>query len=239
MALLIAALALAAAAGPAEPTTEDLQAKEHLDRALALYEEKDYVKAAKEFEQAYQADPRPEMLYPWAQSLRLGGNCDAALPLYRRYLESAPAEEGVARAKKQIERCEEVALATAPPRPQPTPPVPVPAPVEAQRHWYTDPLGDVLAVVGIAAGAAAVVLYVFASNTSATAAGASTYGEVADIAGRATAQRTGAWVAGAAGVALCAGAVLTWVLRSSPDSPKVAPTAVSIGPQGLSLRFRF
>ncbi|MBK7860786.1 MAG: hypothetical protein IPJ65_19730 [Archangiaceae bacterium] len=239
MALLIALLAFGAAA----PSSEDPAAKQHLESALSLYEAKDYVKAAREFEQAYQSDPQPELLFAWAQSLRLGGNCDAALPLYRRFLEAAVADEGVARAKKQIERCEEVTQARAAvpaPAPAPAPVVAPPPPtVEAPRRWYADPLGDTLAALGVAAAATSATLFVLGSGSATAAGRAMTYGEFSVFASRASLERTSGWVAAASGAALLTGAIIRWVVRSGAESARVEGTAWGVGPQGLSLLCRF
>jgi hypothetical protein len=59
-----------------------------LERAMALYAAHDYRAAADAFEAAYTREASPSLLLARAQALRLSGNCDAALPLYERFLEA-------------------------------------------------------------------------------------------------------------------------------------------------------
>ena len=59
-----------------------------LERAMALYAAHDYRAAAEAFQAAYAREASPSLLLAQAQALRLSGNCDAALPLYDRFLEA-------------------------------------------------------------------------------------------------------------------------------------------------------
>lgn len=59
-----------------------------LDRALALYAAQDYRAAAEAFQAAYASEDSPSLVLAQAQALRLAGDCEAALPLYERFLAS-------------------------------------------------------------------------------------------------------------------------------------------------------
>lgn len=59
-----------------------------LERAMALYAAHDYRAAAEAFQAAYARESSPSLLLAQAQALRLSGNCDAALPLYERFLDA-------------------------------------------------------------------------------------------------------------------------------------------------------
>lgn len=59
-----------------------------LERAMALYAAHDYRAAAEAFQAAYARETSPSLLLAQAQALRLSGNCDDALPLYERFLET-------------------------------------------------------------------------------------------------------------------------------------------------------
>jgi hypothetical protein len=94
-----------------------------MERALELYGARSYVAAAAEIEAAYAIEPKPELLYMWAQSKRLGGDCRAAVELYERFLATGPSAEERARAQKNIQRCQAQPQA-APAAPAPGSPPP-------------------------------------------------------------------------------------------------------------------
>src|SRR5712671_2866259 len=113
---------LALAAGwPARATAEDRQpvratAKARMDSGLRLYEAHQFAAAAAEFEATYALDPHRDVLYVWAQALRLGGQCAKALPLYQQFLDAAPPRAEAERARANLTRCRaELAAAPAPP----------------------------------------------------------------------------------------------------------------------------
>ena len=70
------------------PPIAEVQSNPMLDRAMRLYAAQDYVGAAEAFQAAFAFEASPSLLLAQAQALRLAGNCDAALPLYERFLES-------------------------------------------------------------------------------------------------------------------------------------------------------
>ena len=63
-------------------------ARPHFVLGYKAFNAKDYKTATAEFEIAYRLDPEVPLLFTWAQSERLGGNCKHALELYQKYLYS-------------------------------------------------------------------------------------------------------------------------------------------------------
>src|SRR5260370_363537 len=91
-------------------------AKARMDGGLRLSEAHQFAAAAAEFEATYALDPRRDVLYVWAQALRLGGQCAKALPLYQQFLDAAPPRAEAERARANLTRCRaELAAAPAPP----------------------------------------------------------------------------------------------------------------------------
>src|SRR5688572_20927887 len=64
--------------------------KAHFERGVKQYNLGRFPEAIVEFEQAYDKDPAPILLFNIAQSHRQNGNKERALFFYRRYLEQAP-----------------------------------------------------------------------------------------------------------------------------------------------------
>lgn len=78
-------------------------------RGTAYYQQKEYDLAIEQFEAGYQAVPQAVFIYNIAQSHRLAGRPDRALPLYRQYLQLSPdaknraeCEERIATLEKQL-----------------------------------------------------------------------------------------------------------------------------------------
>jgi hypothetical protein len=100
-------------AGPSSPARAEggppigAGAKVHLDRGLRLYDAKQFAAAAAEFETTYGLDPHRDVLYVWAQALRLAGHCPSAIGLYQRFLEAAPPKREADRARANLARCRE------------------------------------------------------------------------------------------------------------------------------------
>jgi tetratricopeptide (TPR) repeat protein len=142
MRALLVVLALTTAAS-AQPSLSP-EAKKHQDAGLALFDKGKYDEAIAEFEAAYKIEQAPKLLFAIAQAKRLGGHCDEAMPLYKKYLETLPSEtqteaaqtgmkmcadEQAAREKERLEREREKAEAQPPDEPTPPePPPPVVAP---------------------------------------------------------------------------------------------------------------
>jgi hypothetical protein len=134
-------------ASPAAARDLKKEAQLRLDAGLREYQDGNYDRAIKEFEAAYGIDPDPDLLLAWAQAERLAGKCKAAVPRYRRYLDSKPGTEGVALATSGIDLC-----VASTPKERPgecaTPELEPPLP------WYKNPIGGaiVLGVAGIGVG---------------------------------------------------------------------------------------
>jgi tetratricopeptide (TPR) repeat protein len=100
----LALLASSAARASVAPTVRG-QAKAHLDRGLALYQSRAFAAAAAEFEATYVLQPHRDVMYVWAQALRLAGQCALALELYQRFLASDPPRREAERARANQTRC--------------------------------------------------------------------------------------------------------------------------------------
>ena len=89
--VVIAVLALAPLAAHAGS-----EAKEIAERGFAAYDRGEYATAISYFEQAYEVDPTPGLLFNIAQAYRKLGvsGCEPALEYYRRY-SAALTESGV------------------------------------------------------------------------------------------------------------------------------------------------
>ena len=211
-------------------------AKELYDRGLAAYQRHDYEAAVQAFHDAYELDPKPEVLFAWAQAERLGGDCAHAVIHYRKFLEGHPPAFQAKAAQGPLERCERV-VATAPPPPAPEPaPEPAPAPAPAppppavvlteapppppkpERHFYQDALGDVLVGAGVAAAIAGGVLLATAGSPD----DAHTYDDFQMRRDTAISRKRWGAIALGAGAALFVGGVTHWVIWSQGDETGVA-----------------
>jgi tetratricopeptide (TPR) repeat protein len=102
-----AAAAICALVGVAHA---DVPAKARLlaDRGRASHEKGDYATAVALFTEAYALAPSPALLFNLAQSYRLQGDCDTAVLMYKRYIDTDPPPEALALARAQlanVERC--------------------------------------------------------------------------------------------------------------------------------------
>jgi len=229
------ALALASRAGTiaAPGLVSDPEAAKLVDEAQQAFKEGDYQAARDKIEAAYRIEPAPQLLWPWAQAERGVGNCQAAIDLYRRFIESGPKQEAVTAAEQNIARCEQELGVSAPPGPPPPPPpkpsgqepstapAPVePAPVDQPadkptpaRKWYRDPLGGALVGAG---GGLMIVGTGLAGGASSRAKklgdDAGTMSEYDDRKGKTTAMRNGGIAVLSIGAALVIGGVVRWAI---------------------------
>jgi tetratricopeptide (TPR) repeat protein len=90
--------------GPPITETGTEGAQKWFDRATAAYLAKEYGKAYSAFMHSYHLLPQAETLYNAAAALDLGGDLDAAIAMYDRYLAEKPAASDAARVKKRIEK---------------------------------------------------------------------------------------------------------------------------------------
>jgi tetratricopeptide (TPR) repeat protein len=126
------------------------------ERGLALYRTKDYANAIKAFEEGFALEPRGEFLFANAQARRLAGDCRGAVPLYQRFLDTAPPAVQASATHIALARCARQMAAERPaaplviaPPPLPPPPPPPPPPWTHDR-WGAALLG--MGVVGLAVG---------------------------------------------------------------------------------------
>ena len=120
------------------------EARPHFATGFRAFNNKDYKTASTEFEAAYKLDPQVPLLFTWAQSERLGGNCAHALELYQRYLYSDINEQQAEFARRWIKKCGGVVAATPPKREVPV----TPSPADDRYIWYRDLPADGMAASG-------------------------------------------------------------------------------------------
>jgi tetratricopeptide (TPR) repeat protein len=217
------------------------EARVHYDLGVAAYAARDYEIAILEFRSAYHIDPRPELLFAWAQAERLSGDCPSAVLLYRRFLAAHPDPAQAHAAELPLLRCEQ-ALESRPqearsetPRARPSsPPVPL-ARVPRRRAWYRDPLGGALAGAGVVSAGIGVG-YALSALASATASkDAYTYDESRSLADQARGQRVTAGILLGLGSALCVAAVVRYVVVAGRELPPRVGVALSVGERETTL----
>ena len=236
-----AALALAAIAatlGTARGQGRDMapEARAHLERGLRAYADREWDDAIEELRAGYQIDPHPDFLFPWAQALRLSGDCAGALPLYRRALAQASQEDRadierlIAGCQAEVDR--EPPAAREPRARRSTRRVrlePRSAETPERSPWYTDRLGGGLAIGGAIGLAAGTTFLVAARRAETDADSAATLDDFVAARDQADQRRLVGAVALGAGAGLAALAVLryAWVARGSEREPTlvVTPTA--------------
>jgi tetratricopeptide (TPR) repeat protein len=245
LALVVPALALAQGK---PPTMTSARAQAHVDRGFSLYQNGEYKEASAEFSAAHKIEPRPEILYAWAQAERLRGDCSSAVRLYGLLLESEPSRSQAAAAKVGIEECEKVKAAPPPeppapepeptsvpaaPPPAPTTPAPEPAPQappapappsSPEPSWF-DPLSGALAALGVVTLGVGLGLELASRDRRDAAEGARFSDDFDDKLDQATTYRRVAIGATVAGTGLLAAAVIRYVLyRRSGSAPAVTLT---------------
>jgi tetratricopeptide (TPR) repeat protein len=158
------ALLLCSLAGAHHALADAAAGARRYAEAAELYVQGKFREAAEAFRLAYEADPQAKYLYNQAQAERLGGDCAAAVPSYRRFLDTDPPPEQRAQAEDNIAACGEL-LPPPPPAPPPPPvvappppvvapppsPPPAPLPPPDAAPAIADPLGGVLLALGLAA----------------------------------------------------------------------------------------
>jgi hypothetical protein len=233
-------------AAPARAQEAAEAARAHFDRGATLAAERRYAEAALEFKASHEGDPRKEALFAWAQVERLAGNCAAAGPLYRRFLDQpdlTPAQREAA--ELNLGRCEEAApqpppLTVESPPPAPAPAVRSPAPPPAlvaapTRSRSAKLVGAALLASAGAALAGSATFWWLARNDERDAVSAPVFDEYYGPARRAHDRQRLAAGALAAGVLLGAGALLQWMLTAPP--PPALTAWQDHGALGLRGRF--
>jgi tetratricopeptide (TPR) repeat protein len=221
-AILVVSAAAARADGTSTPAPA---AKPFVDAGVAAYGAADYETAAREFAAAYKIDPKPAMLYAWAQSLRLGNHCVEAIDAYRRYLATSPNEAQSAAARNGISLCERArpaepaASSTEPARSAASPAIDDPRP----RRWYADPLGGALVIGGVASIGVGVGFLVRSSQNRDAALDATYREDFVEQLDAATLQRRIGAVGLGLGAALVTGGILRYVTRRDEPSGAQGP----------------
>lgn len=106
------------------------KASADFDRGLAAYRRGNYRAAARAFAAGYAIQPHPDFLFPWAQALRLAGDCAAAVPLYRKVLATVATPRDRRSVQRLIDECHTDTDESTPP-PSEHAPEPEPAPTTA------------------------------------------------------------------------------------------------------------
>lgn len=259
--IAIVPLLLALAAPGQLLSNPEAQAK--LREAQEAFQEEDFDAAAAAVEAAYIIEPEPMLLFPWAQAERSRGNCEAAVALYSRFLDSdaqAP-DEMVTLATENRDLCQAeldeagddvivdddetsvVDEVLAEEDPEPPPPEPVGTDDQPKaKAWYKDPVGGVLVGVGVAGVGAGVGLLAVASSRAKGASELDSHTDYLDARTGATSLRNGGAIALSIGGALVIGGVVRYLLVAKKNK---AATAWRMSPQlgprwtGVSFGRRF
>jgi tetratricopeptide (TPR) repeat protein len=154
-------------------------ARPHFVLGYKAFNAKDYKTATAEFEIAYRLDPEVPLLFTWAQSERLGGNCKHAIELYQKYLYSDINKDQAAFTRERIHECGGIPQAKPTASPTISPALPPPQPEQPELPaepvhyvWYRDVPADVLSGAGAVSLLAGLALFIEAHGTSNDAAAA-------------------------------------------------------------------
>jgi tetratricopeptide (TPR) repeat protein len=246
---IVLAVSLLARAASAQSEAPEMspEARAHYERGAAFSTAKNYEAAIREFQAAHAIEPRREFLFAWAQVERLSGDCESAIGLYQKFLDTTPPERQAEAARLNLSRCQqalgprpEVPAAIPPAQPGPSiavtaAPVPAPAPVATSTKVL------LAAGAGIAgAGATLLVLSIFDERA---APDLIRYDDYLDRMHRARLERTLSFV----GLGLGAGLVAVGLFRFAAGRHKDQPPAPQAhlgfwsgaGAGGFSVRGRF
>jgi hypothetical protein len=231
--IVVAALALRATARGEPPPSPEAQAR--IDAGVSAFNAKDYTTASTEFEAAYALAPLPKVLFAWAQARRLGGHCEEAIPLYRRYLATKPTDEQIEAATTGMLLCERA----SPPPPEPTPVVTVPPPpsppVAVREHrapWYRDTAGGVLVASGVISLAAGATFLVLASHSEDAANAEPLRSDFLAGLDEATLRRRIGWAGIGVGSGLLLGGIARYLFHDGSTTIDVAASHHSIAIAG-------
>lgn len=224
--------ALTAMSSPAWAQPEE--AKRHFEAGAARYREGDFAAAAEALQRAYEASPSPQYLFAWAQAERLAKNCEAAVPLYERLLDSELSVEQKALVRDALIECEGQKSGPAPLAPADVaatdpavpativpPAAPAPAPARSENGVAWAPV--VIGTAGVATMAVGVSLWDSADLVRDGARGVNADARES----RADDRRRTAWIVGGAGAAVTATAVVWWLLSGDDESAVDATARLS------------
>jgi len=226
----------------------DPAAKERFDRGLAGYTAKRYADAIKDFRLAYALDPRPEILFSWAQAERLYGRCSQASKLYQRFLKSKPPAQQAEAARTGLERCkdqpdttpgdpEDVEAPAEAPAPTPAPEQPPPEPEEPPRP-RVDLLGVSLLGAGVVLGVVGGGLLGAGERKATRLGDAPTYDEYADGSSQVRTLRIAGGVLAGVGGALLVGGLVKLLVHRRQSRRDLAFWTAPHG-AGMIVRLRF
>ncbi len=94
--LLLGAFVLGFGAQPSVAVASPAESKDAtawFEEGAEAYARENYEEAAAAFAKSYALEPSTDVLFAWAQTERLGGNCEEATRLYDRFLDSDPPEQ--------------------------------------------------------------------------------------------------------------------------------------------------
>jgi tetratricopeptide (TPR) repeat protein len=238
---LCSALALAAGAASAQPSTSP-----HEATATAAYEAGDLETALREFEAAYVDTKRPDLLYVIARLHTERKDCTRGIEYFQRYLATNPGQTQTEAARNEITKCLNVLDAQKPPpahdpvveEPELTPPPssagtdttsPATTTVVASTRdgsgsIMSDKLGVGLFIGGLVAEGAAVVLYVQARNAQCgdPVCTELTYDEYLDAEDKAKKLQLTSIVVAGAGAVLLGGAIYRFSTRDQRRAPALS-----------------
>ncbi|HET9992493.1 MAG TPA: hypothetical protein VFQ65_28365, partial [Kofleriaceae bacterium] len=137
------------------------EARPHFVLGYKAFNAKDYKTSTAEFEIAYRLDAEVPLLFTWAQSERLAGNCKHAIELYQKYLYSDINKDQAEFTRARIHECgADAALPPPEVKPAPEPVKPEEPAAPARYVWYRDVPADVLAGAGAVGLLAGIALFV-------------------------------------------------------------------------------
>ncbi len=199
----------------------------------------DFDAARRILDEAYAADPRPELLYSRAQVERIAGNCEDAHRLFEQFAVAA-SEEDAADARRLSAQCTpattpEPLVPPAATATEPTPSqavtAPQPQPASSAKPWSRRPLPAAMMGVGLGTLAAGAGLLGAASVSTPTPGDARNEGDYGDLSTRNRRLRTAGVATTAVGAGLAIGAGVIWAVlaRRQRDA--------QLGATGAVLRF--
>lgn len=234
----------AAAAEPMAEPDADPPGRHELEAGLRAYERGDYDVAIEHFERAYALDRAPAYLYAWAQAARKAGDCQAAVDLYRRFVDAGAQGAQREAALQNQARCEAQLAAVPVPEPQlpeadPEPPQAAPEPEDPPPpRRRPDPLGWSLLATGSAATVVGAVLVGLGEARRATQHAQTQYDRFDELDVQIDRFHIAGGVTLGVGMALVIGGVVRLVLarrRSSSVARALLPLPRAVG-RGWALR---
>jgi tetratricopeptide (TPR) repeat protein len=248
---LLFSLALVRAAAAQSTGGDKAEAEKRFQQAEALYQQRDYLAAAAEYQAAFDLSGLPGLLYNVAQSYRLGGEKERAAASYRLFLERAPEHSLAPLARGHLEALERE-LETARPPEEPQPPRPAPAPPESDLVGTApEPSpapGRGLRIAGLVTGGVGLVAlgaalhYGIEAKKASDAITDNQEGWTADLLGRydegESAETRMFVLTGVGAAALATGGVL-YYLGWRAGRAEVVPVTPAGGGAGAALRTRF